>query len=961
MKNNMDKISRVLLAMLLFMAFNAMALASGDKKFTLPIEYYNKVQEMFNAEQWQSGKNVLDAGLKQYPDDSSLNGLAGKYWLHYEDYEKARFYLVKAVNKNYNNVEAKQMLVSVEDITGNYSSAICYINELLETNPYWEGLWRKKIELYKKQGNIVESTRLFKRLQQIYPNNTQIKDAYYYELELEYARRKKAGNLKAAGDALRELVLINPKNVEYQIALINHYYNSHLLTKAIDQASIALAENPGNIVILRKKVGILEETGQHSLAMDRVKYFIDCGYNSPAAQALYNELLLETARQSRDNEPYNVYGKIFERNKNNREALDFLLNTAIVRRYHQDAIYYLREAKRVYGADNKRVRYLEYELHRSMGHDKQAIAVLAKLYEDYPNDYDIAFSLCTQKLALVDPLISNENHSEAIKELKYIITVNADPEITNAALRKLYNCYIAIGKYEEAYDTYTYIKPTLTYDESLQKAGELLFGLDRKEEALQLYSNAINATDSVNDAIKREIYIQGYEELAVAYIKEKTETGEYLKAYNVAHKLLEYDPDNYLGLIYAINMSGKMSDWGNFDKYTLKAREAYPNDPLFIVKHASIYNRNEEYEESVELLEDNINNFLGNIDYIYAYSGSCELLAFRQAKNKQYDDAMSTIDGALYYNPDSKSLLYTKGLIYEYTHQYDSAYHYQKNYEPSYLERAEFLSKMKGLRYKSGKNQLDYEYMQARFSEQDVITSVASVGYERYEGKNTYSARLNYSGRNGSLFWNDEVADDSERGGTGYQLVLGYTRQFNNKWSGTASLGAGCSYFPKFTANIGATRYFKNDWYVDAGLAYRHLLGSKNLGSVLLALNKELAPFTLTLGGSTILYDSELFFNMQTKAKYVPLLDGRTSVTAAAGFGTAPELNIIDLYSISGSFSHMNTFVSLGGQYLITSHLSLGLLGVWNTLYDQKLMPEGEIATQYRNLYNAYVQLFISF
>ena len=183
----------------------------------------------------------------------------------------------------------------------------------------------------------------------------------------------------------------------------------------------------------------------------------------------------------------------------------------------------------------------------------------------------------------------------------------------------------------------------------------------------------------------------------------------------------------------------------------------------------------------------------------------------------------------------------------------------------------------------------------------------------------------------------------------------------NNKWSGTASLGAGCSYFPKFTANIGATRYFKNDWYVDAGLAYRHLLGSKNLGSVLLALNKELAPFTLTLGGSTILYDSELFFNMQTKAKYVPLLDGRTSVTAAAGFGTAPELNIIDLYSISGSFSHMNTFVSLGGQYLITSHLSLGLLGVWNTLYDQKLMPEGEIATQYRNLYNAYVQLFISF
>ncbi len=260
--------------------------------------------------------------------------------------------------------QTAQMLVTVEDITGNYSSAICYINELLETNPYWEGLWRKKIELYKKQGNTVESNRLFKRLQQIYPNNTQIKDAYYYELELEYKKQKEAGNLVAAGDALRELVRINPKNVDYQIALINHYYNAHLLTKAIDQASVALAENPGNITLLRKKVGILEETGQHSLAMDRVTYFINSGYNTPAARALYNELLLETARQSRDNEPYNVYGKIYARDKSNREALDFLLNTAIIRKYHQDAIYYLREAKRVYGTDNKRIRYMEYELYR---------------------------------------------------------------------------------------------------------------------------------------------------------------------------------------------------------------------------------------------------------------------------------------------------------------------------------------------------------------------------------------------------------------------------------------------------------------------------------------------------------------------------------------------------------------------------------------------------------------------
>lgn len=956
MKQLINKISGILLLLLWFAA--APATADDKLRITLPMDYYDNVQKMFGEEQWQSGKKILDSGLKRYPEDSNLNALAGKYWLHEEDYDKARFYLVKAVNANYNNVEAKQMLVTVEDITGNYSSAICYINELLELNPYWEGLWRKKIELYKKQGNTREAARLFKRLQQIYPNNDQIKDAYYYELEIEYGKQKADSNLVAAGNALRELVAINPKNIEFQLALINHYYNAHLMDKAIEQASVALAENPGNIMLLRKKVGILNENGQLSLAMARVQYFINSGYDTPEARALYNELLLETARQEYNNEPYTIYGKIFEKDKNNREALDFLLRTAIMQGYHDDAMYYLREAKRVYGVNNKRIRYMEYELYRSMGNDKQAEGVLTKLHNDFPDDYDIALSLSKYKLALAESYIKNGNYVEAIPELKYVAGAGVDVELTNVALRRLYSCYIAAKRYEEAYDTYIYIKPMLTADEDVQKEAELLYGLNRKEDALNIYRSAIA---SASDTTVREMYVNGYEELAVPYIKEKIETGDYNKAYSATLQLLKYKPKNYLGLLYAVNISGLMNDDESFEKYTLLGREAYPNDPHFIVKQAAIYNNNKEYERSVELLRGDIDNFMGNTDFINAYSGSCELLALKQAKENNNTEAMATIESALRYSPNNKNLLYTKGVIFEYNNQYDSAYHYQKYYEPSPLELSDFVAKLKGLRYKSNKNRIDYEYMQARFSEQDVITSVASIGYERVGRRNIYSARLNYSGRNGSLFWNGEDATEGDDGGTGYQLLLGFTREFNNKWTGTVSLGAGCSYFPKFIANIGVTRYFENDWYVDAGAGYRSLMDDNNLFSFNAAVNKVFEPFTLSAGGAVIMYDSELFFNMQAKAKYAPLDDGRTSITAAAGFGTAPELNIIDLYSISSSFSHMNTYVSLGGQYLITPHLSLGLLGIWNTLYDQKQLGDGGVATQYRNLYNGYVQIFISF
>ena len=953
----------LLLLSLLLAAPFAIATAQEDiSKFRLPVEYYDRVQEEFGQQHWNRGKQIVDEGLKRYPDDTNLNTLAGKYWLHNEQYEKARFHLVKAVNEYYNNVEAKQMLVTIEDITGNYSSAICYINELLEVNPYWEGLWRKKIELYKKQGNTYESNRLFKRLQQIYPKNKEIKDAYFYELELEYEKSKRDSNLVAKGDALRELTKLNPKNVDYQLALINHYYNAHLTTKAIDQAALALAENPGNIEILRKKVGILEETGQHNLAIKRTKAFIDSGYDTPAARKLYNELMLETARQGRENDPYVIYGKIFEKERNNREALDYLLNTAITKRYDHDAIYYLQEAKRVYGENNKEIRFKEYDFYKMIGNERMANKLLEKLHQDFPDDYDITYIICNSKLMRAETKINAGNYKEALPLLKEIEEKNMDTELSNAVTNRLFTCYMQLGEHAEASEIFVYVKPQLTAEEAVLKETLLLYRMDRKDEALEMFYNAIDGLDtSEADTALREKFIVGVEEMAIPYAKDLIAAGEFDKATEVLQKLLSYDPDNYLGILYLTNLSAQLGKDEEFDKYTAMGLAHYPNDCLFHIKQAAIYDRNGNPEQSVALMSGKMKQFAGNEDFVKAYSASSSLLAIKQAKEKKYADALQTLDNALRINPKDKELLYTKGLVYEFDQKYDSAYHYQKNYEPSALERAEFVSKMKGFRYKSNKNQLDIEYLQSRFSEADVLTSVASIGYERIHKDNTFSARLNYSGRNGSLFWNNDVADDSEEGGTGYQFLLGYTRKFNHRWAGTANLGVGCSYFPKLIANLGATYYFNRDWFLDGSLGYRRLLGDKNLFSLSAMANKEISSFLLSLGGGLIHFNKQLFFNMQAKARYMPLEDKRTSITAAAGFGTAPELNIIDLYSLSSSFSHMNTFVSLGGHYLLTPNLTLGILGVWNTLYDQKMATDGSIATQYRNLYNAYVQLYISF
>ena len=115
---------------------------------TLPVFISSNVRMMFKNGQWEEGKRLLDEGLRYYTDTNDLNELNGRYYYHMKDYDNARYYLVVACRDNPENVTAKQLLVTVEEVTKNYSSAICYINELLEINPYWKGLWRKKIGLF---------------------------------------------------------------------------------------------------------------------------------------------------------------------------------------------------------------------------------------------------------------------------------------------------------------------------------------------------------------------------------------------------------------------------------------------------------------------------------------------------------------------------------------------------------------------------------------------------------------------------------------------------------------------------------------------------------------------------------------------------------------------------------------------------------------------------------------------
>lgn len=988
---NREFLHKIVILGCLFLLFTSSVVE--DKGFQTPEQYAQIVQEHFTNEEWEAGKVLLNEAMEKYPKVSNLEWLMGKYWFHEKDYDQSRYHLVKAVEANYSNVNAKYLLIDVEDITKNYSSAICYVNELLEMNPYWSNLWRRKIDLYRKQNNNVEADRLLKRINQIYPNDSTLRNDYIYSMELDYRQMKKDGNRKDAIEKLTELIKFSPKNEEYYLDLINLHLQDGNREAALSWSSNGLTAIPGSIALTNKRAGILGELARYPEALVFVREQMK-RYRSPALRRMYNNLLMEAAQAEKQRDPYVLYGMAYEGGNKSKEALDYLLNTSVTRGYTDDALFYIREAKKVYGNTNKNIMYKEYVLYRQMNQDDLAYATLKKMYDMYPDDYDITLAISLQHMKKAEKLIELGLYSEALPHVLFVSQRQLDDkDLNTAAWEKVLSCYINMKRYNEALATLdTIMLNSPDYESGTLKRASILDKMGKTEEALQLYLSAIEQSDED----MRIFYIIGYEEMAVSYIKQCIEAGATQKAYDLSVQLVSLNPSSDLGLRYAINSAGLLGKHYEFEKFTEQGIYFYPDEPFFQVKRATVYERDMRYEASLQFLQPILQKYPSNKEVIGAFSQNSEYHALQLSKAKEPVKALAVLDTALVYDHQNNSLKYAKGVVYESMKQADSAYYYQKFYEPSIMEYRSFQRHLMGLRSMMLKNELALTYLRSRHGEEDIITSVATAEYSRKTPKNTYTGRLNYTGKNGSASSNLDMEEQTP-GGVGIQIQAEWEHHLSPKWSTTINAAYATKYFPDVMFDIAVRHYMKNDWEISGHLGYRNVsaydklfewneeafIASSNVNGFyfigwdesktnLFTAGAELARTIEVVRLSTKLdfhfFNSKFYYNAQVGAKYFPASDGKTNINMMASIGSAPETAVLD-YALPNSFSHTNTMVGLGGQYLISPNITLGLTGTWNTYYNQTnrvwgTAPENRnetVTTSYKNLYNIYVQVYLSF
>ena len=917
---------------LLVILFMSLSSVGAQEIPHTPRYYIHRAEGYVSSNAWNTAKREIDAGLRDYPDDPDLRYLNGRYYYIIGDLKEARYNLVRATQSNDMHFKAKRLLVDVEEKLLHYSSAICYINELLEFQPYDRDLWRRKIAFYRMLKNDVEADAALKRLHHIYPNDSVVLADVRRHNHENWDKVLKKSSLREAADNLEKWIDQDPKMREYYIELVGTYIKMGEFEKAIGAANRGLVHFPNDQELINKVVGIMSDLGLYTQALAFVK-------SKNLGTNVYNNLLQEVATDARMHDPYEANGRLYLAT-HDRDALTYLINTSLTRGYYDDARVYIEEAMKLEGRTPALLMKL-YALEKKSGNEKRCRRILTELYEKFPEDEELSEAYTDMILQLSDYDFASEQWEEAYKHLDRLLEMLPDT--------------------------------VETWPVVVSKQITVLGHLNKQEEAYKLF-----VLSSERSPHNRRRFASAYEDFAANRLKFLVDEERYEEAFDESKALLEVVPGSEVALRCLINMSQTLKRDDLFYEYAAMGYETYPNTPYFVVKQAISLQQQGKNEEALALVHPrNRKDGFMPPQLIAAYSGMSHEWASQLLKNKMPEIALQVIDSALVYDASNKELLYDKGIAYEYLKQFDKAYEYQlRYYEPSNAEQVDYIHHMRYLGFKGFKNRVDATYTSAFYDSHDEslsaiahLYSLATVSYSRLTSRNTYTGQISYKGIDGNSL-------EKESGGFGLEFMAQWEHTFNAKWSGMANASVSTRFFNKFGANISASYSAPRGWTPSLRLGYRrtptsyiyfgvfktNMVVNEEHDLIIISPSVEKSWERIKVTGSTdvSLLASSIYYNIGLKGKLFINNDNISSVSLITGFGSFPELSFFEQTALQ-NVSHTNAMVGFEVQYLFTRHLCASLTGNWNTCYNPYFQIDGTLVESYRNIYSVALQLNLAF
>ncbi|PZR20640.1 MAG: hypothetical protein DI539_10175, partial [Flavobacterium psychrophilum] len=814
--------------------------------------------------------------------------------------------------------------------------AVCYVNELLEFKPYDKNLWLKKIGLYNLMGDTVEANRQLKRLYQIFPEDKEVKAMYTNTLKESAVNQDRKGNTENSAKQYEEVLAVNKKDAESYISLINAYSKVGNYDSALATADKGLNALPGNKEILDKKIGILEQMHEYQRAIDIVRVQQKKGNNAHYNQLL-NYLMAEAARYYRNSDPYELYGKVYEKDKSNKEAKDYLLNTAVSRGYYGDAQELLtKELKK--NPSSKQLLSKQLYVYESQQNRQGARATIQKLYDLYGTDSDIKDRYEYYIFQDAKDEFRDGNYAEALPVFKSLVN---SAEYGKPANNYIYSVYLEQRAYGKALDHIEgLIKAYPEEQEYILKKIDLLADMGDYENA---YTMAKHYADLYKDDTGYRYMLT---DISFEYMKYLQEKEEFETIKTIADEILVSDPDTIEAYQYAIAARTYMNQYDEAMTVVNQALVHFPDSKELRLKQAGLYSAMGDHKKASDALfamekDYPYNNSIRNslVEEMMLHAKEMEKkdegfeamniyrevmllkpsdtlapykLANHHINRKEYNDAMKVLDTALQQNKDNQSLLYLKGVVYENLNDFALAKEYQEKYTPPAHKAAEYKDHMDYLNSRLLKNQISVTYLKATADTIPFNLSVGTLEYTRYAKKDTYVVRGNYTGK------------DS---GVGLQGEVDWYHTFKNKSYFLANGAVGSKFFPKFRGAFSFYQPFAKTWQAELGGRYLYLQDNRSLYTGIVGIEKSIGDVWLNARVSLITPGSELYHNVLGQARFY-MRDAKDYLQAMASVGNAPEDLSLD-FQINNTLSFPTTMIGAGYFHSIGYKTVFGVIGNW--------------------------------
>lgn len=944
-----NKLKTLVIGLGLMMGSISMVYAQAD------LDYYQMARAEGKKNNFAKATTYCLEGLKQSPSDLDLKEYLGKCYLETGKLDQARMTLLDVLRKSPDRDDSRRYLITIESLSKRHASAICYVNELLETNPYDKDLWLKKVGLYRELHNNVEAEKSISRLLQIFPNDKNVQTAYQTIIKENASNSVKKENLEEAVMQYQQALLTAKRDPEMYDNLINTQIKLGNYSEALNSTNKAIFLMPNNSAFTSKKASILEAQGNYTLAISTLEDGLR-RQNSPQLRRQLDYLIGESARVQANNDPYVLYSKLYAKNRGDQVALNYLLNTSIERGKYDDAQDLLRNALRS-NPNSKDLLLKQVVVYERTQQTGKSEAIYERLNQLYPRDTDIAAKYAQIRFNRAKTDLLNLEYNKAIEGFQI---ASKHAEYNEYALQGLFQSYAAQKNKVKAMETINQLISSHPSEVryALMKLDYLLQTQDY--ELALAYAKQLQRQFPNSKAVPDEL-----ENMANQFAKVLMANEKYDEVISLTDYVIGVNPDRLQPYLYGLNARVSQDRYEDAETFTKKALVQFPNHKDLRMRLAGIQSEMNKHQEAAQLLGDLRREYPYNdtlatawveqmmmhaktleqdnrrVEAIQVYQQvlnerpkdlltSIKLLSLYSAEN-QNEEALTLVEQCLKYHPNNNDLIFQKAVIYENTGEFNQAISLYEQYVPT-ADRAERLKDhIKFLRSKNYRNSITASFTNVKSDSIMLNIPVASLEYS-FKGSlwNTFAARVNYAGKNT---------------GVGIQGEFDWYHTFKKGTNFLISAGVANQFFQKYKFSASVFQPFAKDWQVEIGGRYARLNNDANFYTAVLGLERTWKSVWVNAKAFYMNDGKENYYNLLGQSRFY-MFNERDYLTLMAGIGNAPEDQRLD-FQLNNFLSYANSMVGAGYRHHIGYKSSLGLMGNW---YSYKMSSES-----YINQYNVSI------